>query len=66
MKTLTAFTKYDTGSLKCVGWIDSSALDGTPAFGATDGYDWLSYFRDDGVYLGHDKFNIEPLFEEQF
>ena len=60
---LTVGTTYDIKTLECTGWVDNSAPDGKPEFGATDGYNAFDYFDADGVYLGQDKFAIEPTFE---
>jgi len=58
---LTVGKLYDIAALKCTGWTDHSSPDGSCEYGATDGYDWQSYFRD-GEYLGADKHGIEPTF----
>ena len=61
---LTVGKSYDTTKLTCTGWTDNSSPDGEPEIGATQGYNAFQFFDEDGVYLGQDKFAIEPLFEE--
>ena len=64
MKTalrLTTGNKYDVTKLSAlpVGeWIDPHDTISSPA----SGYSYLDWFRD-GVYLGHDEYGVEPLFD---
>jgi hypothetical protein len=63
MKKLTPFVKYPVHALKCVGWVDNSAIDnGIPSEYATEGMNFTDFFESDGTYLGNDINAIEPLF----